>query len=198
MAVAGSGAELGISPITDPHPPRAKYSAKPGNVPDLFSHHYRSHPVHRQALWPGLDDERGVDVGGRAVLDQRSPGRFREWAASRKTPAGLHDRATIGDSVCMNMHDRLKLRMPAHAADSAAALRTGLPGYQAERVAVGVLIHAPPHHVPARAWTWGAVLADIARARGGHPLMGSIKVADQDVEVRARHRPRARGAAKDL
>jgi hypothetical protein len=63
------------------------------------------------------------------------------------------------------------------------------PGYEAERVALGISAHAPSHHLATRAWTGRDALASNCSPCGYYPSLSSIKIADQDVEMHAARKP---------
>ena len=52
-------------------------------------------------------------------------------------------------------------------------------------MACGILAHAPAHRLAIRARTGGDTLASHCSPGSYHPLPGSIKIADQDVEMHA-------------
>jgi hypothetical protein len=79
--------------------------------------------------------------------------------------------------------DRTQLPRTARAFTARSA------GHEAEWVAHGISVHTPSHRFAVRTWTRGNVLAGHGSARGYYPPMSSIKIADQDVEMRAGRRP---------
>lgn len=63
------------------------------------------------------------------------------------------------------------------------------PGYEAERVALGISAYTPSHHLATRAWTGRDALASNRSACGYYPSLSSIKIANQDVEMHAGRKP---------
>ena len=56
-------------------------------------------------------------------------------------------------------------------------------GYEAEQVARGILANAPAHRLATSAWTGGDTLTSHCSPGSYYPLLSSVKIADQDVEM---------------